>query len=290
MKFAPKLAALFISISVIIIVVMFTIVYFQVAKILENEIKTRIGNRAISTMDALDCYLYGRLNDTRINANDPIISSGNATAEEITERLISFRNTYKSYVSLSFFNLERVRIADTSGLNIGAQDRMTRYWEDVLAGQVSAASDVHIAKDLQVPIVYFASVVNNKEGKVIGVVVARISTNQLFEMVKISMGIQKGEEIDIINKNGLLIYSNHNRAGILKDNLSNWKSVERALQGKLFGSARHQHPDQGQKNLQVFCREQGYLDFKGNGWIIIACVSTRVIFNPVNKLLNMLIF
>jgi len=293
MKFAPKLTALFISIGAIVAAIMYTIAYFQVAKILEGEIRARMESRVIITMDALDRFLSRSLNDIKIIADDPVISSGNATAEQITERLIFFRNTYKWYGSLSFFNLERIRIADTAGMKIGEQNRMTRYWEDILAGQVSVASDVHISEDFKVPVVYFASTVKNKEGKVVGVVVTRILQSRLFEMVKGSMGSQEEEEeeeIDIVNKDGLLIYSNHNREGILKDNLFDWESAKKAHQGKIFGSGKqHRHPGEKEKTLYVFCRERGYLDFKGNGWIIISHVPTRVIFGQVDKLLKILI-
>jgi signal transduction histidine kinase/HAMP domain-containing protein len=294
MKFAPKLTALFISISAIIVAVMLTIAYFQVAKILESEIRVRMENRVFFTMDALDRFLSERLSDIKMIADDPVISSENATAEQIIERLIFFRNAYKCYASLSFFNLERIRIADTAGIHIGQQHQMTRYWEDVLAGQVSAASDVRIQEELQMPIVYFASAVNNKEGRAIGVVVARIPTSRLFEMIKGSAGIQEEEEeeeeeIDIINKDGLLIYSNHNRGGILKENLPEWESVKIAQREKIFGSAKHRHPDEKEVMLHAFCRERGCLDFKGNDWTIISHVPTRAILGPVNKLLKILI-
>jgi len=291
MKFAPKLTALFISISAIFAAIVFTIAYSQVEKILEGGVGARMENRVFFIMDALDRFLYERLSDIKMIADDSVISSENATAEEITERLIFFRNAYKRYASLSFFNLDRIRIADTAGLNIGEQNLMTRYWEDVLSGKVSAASDVHIAEDLKGPVVYFASAVTNKEGKAIGVVVARIPTSRLFEMVKGSARIQEEEkeEIDLINKDGLLIYSNHNRACVLKDNLPEWESIKKAHQGKIFGRAKHRHPDEKETVLYVFCREQGYLDFKGNDWTILFHVPTRVIFSPVNKLLKMLI-
>lgn len=119
MKFAPKLTALFISINIIISAVILAVAYFQEAKMLESEIRARMENRVFFTMDALDRFLYERLGDIKMIAGDSVISSGNTTAEEITERLIYFRNTYKCYASLSFFNLERIRIADTAGLQIG---------------------------------------------------------------------------------------------------------------------------------------------------------------------------
>src|SRR3989338_5792703 len=288
MKFAHKLTVLFISISVIVITIMLAIAYFQVGKILESEIRRRMESRVIFTMDALGRFLSRSLNDIKIIAGDPVISSGNATAEQITERLIFFRNTYKQYGSLSFFNLERIRIADTAGLHIGKQHQMVPYWEDVLSGKMSAARDVRIAEELQVPIVYFASVVNNKEGRATGVVVARLPASHLFEMAKGNVGIQE-EEMNIINKDGLLIYSNHNREGILKEHLPEWESIKMAQREKIFGSGKSKRPDEKEMHFIAFCRERGYLDFKGNGWIIVSHVPTRVVYGPINKLFKILV-
>ncbi len=45
----------------------------------------------------------------------------------------------------------------------------------------------------------------------------------------------------------------------------------------------HQHPGQ-EESVAVFCRETGYLDFKGNGWILVIHVPTRIVFAPVVEL------
>ncbi len=101
MKFTSKLTVLFVSIGIIVGSIMFALIYFQTTRILENEINKRMENRVIFTMDALDRFLSRSLNDIKIIAGDPVISSGNTAAEQIAERLIFFRNTYKWYVSLS---------------------------------------------------------------------------------------------------------------------------------------------------------------------------------------------
>ncbi|MFH1441508.1 MAG: ATP-binding protein [Candidatus Omnitrophota bacterium] len=288
MKFAPKLTVVFISIGIIVAAIMFTIVYFQVADILENEVRARIEDRVFFVMNAIDSFLYEKLNDVKVICHDPVISSESASAEQITERLIYFRNVYKCFVSFSFLNLEHIRIADTTGLHIGEQYQMERYLKDVLSGEVITASDVSLSKDFKVPMIYLVSLVNNKQGKAIGIIVARIPLTLLFEIIKGGGKIQEGERIDLVNKDSILLYSNYNYKGILKDNLSEWESIKRAHHGEIKGSAKHQHPGE-EKMLYVFSSEQGYLDFKGNGWTIIYHVPTRDIFKLDNKLLRILI-
>ena len=287
MKFAPKLSALLISLSTIIVAVILTIVYLQSERILQREISKNLESQAIICMSALDRFLYKSFNDIQIIAGGHVLTSGKSSAEEITERLIFYRNTYKWYASISFFDMNRIRIADTSGLDIGKQHQITRYWEDVYAGHVSAASDVRISEDFKVPIVYFASQVKNTEGKAIGVVVARMLKSRLFEILKLSDADQ-GKSIYIINKDGLLIYSNHINTGAQIATLSEWELIKAHIKDKISGSLILKSPTK-EDGLYAYCKESGYLDFKGNGWTIILLENSKTAFASIYNLLNITI-
>ena len=87
----------------------------------------------------------------------------------MTERLIVYRNIYKTYVSLSFLDLDRIRIADTAGLDLGKQVEKQQYWDDVMQGKLSLASTIGIAGSLNLPVIFFASPVKDKDKQLIGV-------------------------------------------------------------------------------------------------------------------------
>jgi len=288
MRFTTRLTAGFIGISVIILVFVLTAVYFLVTKSMENEIMARMQSRAIFTMDMLDRFLYERAGDLEVISQDPVINSPNSTAQEITKKLIFFRNTCKFYISLSFFNLDRVRIADTAGLEIGKQHPLTYYWKDVLAEKVSIAKSVYTPEELKVAVTDIASLVTDKEGKAIGVVVARISANRLFELVKSKTGVT-GEKADLVDQNGLLLYSNRNHAGVQENKLPEWERIKKDQQKNIFGRVRYMDPVKKTRETYVFCREQGYLNFKGNGWTVIFYMPGREVFGPIAKLLKILI-
>ena len=88
--------------------------------------------------------------------------------------------------------------------------------------------DIRLAEALEMPIIYFASPVKDRNGETFGVVVARIPITKLYEITKGGVGSYEHEElveIDLIDKTGLLLYSSHNKEGILKDNLSDWDKL-----------------------------------------------------------------
>jgi len=290
MKFAIKLSAL---LSAIIIVFGLTITFFIYQSNLnilkENEIH-HLQDIVSNTLDKVDRNFFERYSDIKELADDRVISSRNSTDKEITERLIDFRNTYKTYASLSFFDLNRVRIADTSGIGIGKQNELELYFEEALQGKISAASDVKMSSTLNQPIIYFASPVKDEKGEIFGVVVARVPITKLYEITKEAAGIREKEEfmIDLVDKDGLLLYSNYNRKGILKDNLTEWESFQRSRAGEKTGNDVHTDPGE-EEMIYAFAREQGYLDFKGNGWTLIIHVPTRVAFLPAVELRNVTI-
>ena len=130
MRFSTKVTISLLAIISITGMSLSFIVYRANIDTLEKRIIDRIGEQASNTMEMIDRNLYERYSDIRIIASDPIIRSRDATPRQITKRLIEFRNTYKMYVSLSFFDLNRVRIADTSGADVGEQHPLVNYWKN----------------------------------------------------------------------------------------------------------------------------------------------------------------
>lgn len=109
MKFSTKLTLIFSLIILTIGAVISYSVYSSNVKTLEAHIKDRLTNQAFHTMDKIDRMLFDRSADIKTLASDPVIVSRNATPKQITERLMAYKNIHKSYNSLSFFDLNRIR-------------------------------------------------------------------------------------------------------------------------------------------------------------------------------------
>ena len=222
MRFAVKLIVL---ILFIILSIIFAISYFthtSNTKILESEIIRNLENDTYTTTDIIDRVLFERYSDIKVMVSGAIIGSRSSTPRQITERMIQYRNQYKSYVSLSFFDLNGVRIADTEGLSIGKKLNPAKYWEEVMKNGISAASDISIDDELKIPVIYFASQVNDKDGIPFGVIVARMPVTKLYEITEksnLNENDRLKPSIDLISEDGLLIYSNYNKKGVLKENL-----------------------------------------------------------------------
>lgn len=293
-SFKIKLTLLMLGITLVLGISISYIAYISNVKTLEMQITKGLEDTAWKTMDAIDMVLYERSLDIRLIANDPIISSRNSNSKIITERLIEYRNLYKIYISLSFFDVNLIRMADTSMMHLGKENKASQWSEDVLGkGAVSAASDIRFVEELNAVIIYFASPVKDKDGNVFGVVVARMPIGKLYDVISKAVGMHgEDTEIDLIDRDSLLLYSNYNRKGILKERLAMWEDIKKNMVHKMVRNIRGYfdiHKGIKEENIYVFSNEEGYQDFKGNGWTLIMHIPTAKAFAPAIELRNRVI-
>lgn len=286
MKFVLRVAFSIIALGLFVAFLVFYITWISNVQTLEGQAKEDMEDLAFHVMNKIDRFFFYRSADLRIIANDPVITSPTSSPQERTKRLCEYRDTYKAYISLSFFDVHKVRVADTSGLGIGREGSSYKYWNDVLQGKLILSADVGISDTLGVPVIFFASLVKDTDNVPIGVVIIRLSIDKLYEIVgafSTRAAVQEHIQVDLVDQQGLLLYSNHNREGILKENLENWEATKRSFAGEKQGSVKN-HIHHGQEFISVFCTQKGYLDFPGNGWILILHIPTKIILEPIIEL------
>jgi len=289
MKFAVKLTVFFSAIMLIIGAITSYLDYSSNLKQLEGQIKDKSEERAFHTLDKIDRIFYERYVDIKALASDSVISSRSSTPRQITERLMEYQNRHKVYASLSFFDLNRIRIADTTGKGIGKQDPLEGYWKDISEGKDFIVT-VHKSISLNESVFYFISVVRDKDGTLLGVVVSRSRADNFYDIVKQAAGIRKLEEtieIDLLDKNGLILFSNYNPDGINKEISHDWEFIKDISAEKKIGSIRH--TCEGRDQFTTFANEQGYRDYKGNDWKLVLCLPTKSAFASTNALRNKMI-
>ncbi len=183
MKFAIKLVLL-LGIMLLAISAFFSYyVYVESRNALQEEITNRMEEHASSTMNKIDMMLFERYSNLQVLTNQPLMRARNTPPEVRNNILLSFRNFHKSYASLSFFDLDRVRIADTAGLQIGQQHQIIGYWEDVLQGKISTASDIRVAEEFNIPLIYFAAPVKDEKEETYGAAVARVPLSKVYDIL-----------------------------------------------------------------------------------------------------------
>lgn len=293
MKFSDKLTILFSSIILIIGAVISYLAYSSNIRTLETHIKDRLQNQAFNTMDKIDMMLFERLADIREIASNPVIRSGASAPREIKRELMVYKNAHKIYISMSFFNLNRIRIADTAEEDIGKQHSLTEYWTEITQGRDVVTSISQSESDKKF-IIHFASVVRGMNGTPRGIVVSRLPLEILDDTTKQGIGIynfEKDLEEFLVDKNGLVLYTNIDKGSILKEIQHDWDFIKKLRsEGNKSYAAIHTSPgDKTREEILAFAKEQGYQDFSGNGWTLITDISTKVAFASAIELRNKMI-
>ncbi|HHT9113447.1 MAG: response regulator [Planctomycetes bacterium] len=284
MKFATKLTFIVTGIVLVVGFAASYFVYIANANVLKNQIISRYKEQSINTIDKLDRMLFARVADIKVLAKSPVFTHKCFTGKDITKQFIEFRNSYKTYLSLSFFDMNRISLADTYGLDIGKQQRLSPCWEEILKDK-DFAMCIYVDETLQVPIICFMHVVKNPEGRKIGVINAKMPINKLNDILGELNPDAHNQHIqfDLVNSDGLLVYSNYNRKGVLKDKLADLEVVNNYLAGKEYCFVSQYA---GEKSFYVVTPECGFLDFKGNNWVLIVRIPLKIALKPAVELRN----
>ena len=156
MKIGVKFNILLLSIVLGLSAFFVFYVYQTVENILIGHLYGQLQNDTFHIMDKLDRFLFERHADVQIIAQDPVLVANDTNAQRITQRLIEYRNTFGAYASITFYDKNRVSIADTSGIDIGKTHSFTNYWPDITVGHASHGGKVEVSEPLGTPVLHFA--------------------------------------------------------------------------------------------------------------------------------------
>ena len=271
--------------------------------ILEKEITGKLQNLAASHLDKLDRTLAERLDDVEVLSIDPVIASRKSTPAEMQKKIEKFLNRYPQYAAASFFDWNRIKIASAGQgvMDTGAQHPLNEYWPAVYEGK-NRIVDVSLSSSLKVPTIHLVNPVKDDQGVTFGVLVVRTPVAGLFEMVGGAEDIDSNTSkymVDILDKKGLVLYSNHNKSALLKETDGDFELIKSNLPpGKSMGSLAHQHEQnngtghqEGGRQILVFAKEQGYQKFKGNDWVLKIELPANHAFASINTLeMKMVVF
>lgn len=287
MKFTTKLTILFSLVVFVPGAVIYYSVYRLTARTLEASIKDSLENKAFHVLERIDKVLSERYSDIRVIAADPVIRSRQSPAAGVTERLLDFRNKYDGYFALSFFNLDRVRIADTTGTLIGQRHPLSEYWPDMAAGKETVMV-VSESETYGGNVIYFAAIVRDRQGIPFGVVVSILPMAELHEIIRQSVSMlspRKEIKVDLADRDGLLLYSSYNEAGTLKEAFPYWDLIQAEVKGGK-STIVFRHSQAGEDEIDVIARSQAFLEYLGNGWTLVAHVPERAALAPAIELRN----
>lgn len=258
----------------------------QTAKLFEKQIIMRMEDNAYHMIEKLDRDFAERFLHLRAFVQTPAFIAAASSPEQTTRHLEEYLRWHPEYPSGAFFTADRVAVADTAGPGGGEQEDPGGCWAEIAAGKDTAVC-VQRASPGGSPMIRLAVVV--KDGRATrGVAVLRLPLQVLEEHLRQdprSRGYAEHLHVDLLDREGVLLYSNFEREGILQQTSPDWAFLrERVSAGQVSGSLRYTNPAETTgEEILVYVREQGFGEFAGSGWTLVLFVPTSEVFAPVGE-------
>ena len=251
----------------------------QIIKEFEAQASFKINN--------IDRFIQQRRSDIQLAALNPILRSRTRfETEELNALLKDMTRINYLYTSYSFFDTNRVRIADSRGLDIGKQHSLSNYWKQVDFRRPNGNFylDFSVSESIGKAVVHCGSVVYDYRGKPIGFLVSRILVDRLYDVfIENLKGMESHRsQITLLDENGRFLYSSKDPVGNFKKPFSQFDYAQ-ILNGNKSASTELGN------ELYVIKRDNGYLNYKGKGWVLIFSVPLESALLPLTEAQNDLI-
>ncbi len=252
----------------------------KVEQTLKEEIVSSMTQQSKGISSDIGRFMFSRLNDIRMASKNPYFRNLNSNPEQLTQRLQELENLNDLYYSFSLFDMNRVRIADSKRISVGKQHSEDLYWTKLNAGQEMAV-DVSKSESVGRVVMHFAAKVTSfTDNSEIGVLVGRILVDELFKIVgeySLSSDTSRNLDINLIDSEGTVLYSNTDPSNILNSTYRNYDLVSSLNEpGVNFLET--------QDALYFISREMDYLSFTGNDWTLILSIPKERAFSPLAQI------
>lgn len=296
MKIAQKFLLIFAGIVFLVAISVLAFVYRSFSGTMESQIRGKLVAVSSYAMEKIDRLLYRRYENIQTLAADPVIRSRKSSKAQITRKLLQFKKHFKKYhpyTSISFFDLRGKRIAAVGGKTPGRLRPFSKFWPGIGAGKEFVLG-VSRSGSLNDTVFCFAHAVRDRKGTPLGVVVATLPVEALQMLTHRPLGlfnIGLTPDIDLVDKTGLILYSDHDRGGDLKDTLPNWNVISKAQSaGKANGSLIL--PDAREKDKEdivIYTGGKGHAGLGINKWTLVIALPKNAALSPVLRMRNALI-
>jgi len=278
------------------------LVYNSSSSALRTSINSSQTDQANQTIDKLDRFLYERTVDMQSLAGRqqiqdflalPPLARSPATAATLVKQLGDFKSTSGSWSEFTLVDTAGNQPLPSSLQNLqdilGKQPSVLKLYADAAGGQPGYTDALLVAKG-QEPVMLFMQPVHNElaAGRpIIGVLAGEVAWQANLDILRTF----RGTEATLISSKGLFLGDNQpsSEKNILSLDYSA-SQIFKTAQKTNSGAGVFPGLDDKQNSYVVaYAKEDGYLDYHGNQWILALETPKAVAFAPASHLAETLI-
>ncbi|HPP87011.1 MAG TPA: PAS domain S-box protein, partial [bacterium] len=249
------------------------------------------------TLYEIDSFIFERIADLK-NLADEFILKNQQDYKSIINVLENARNNFKSYLTISYYNADKIRIADANKIGIGQKNTNFQEWDKILAGEISTGKSVYYSNEFRQNIIEIGVPVKDTKNKIIGAIIGKIPLEKIHNIIKKNLEAYSDVcDAFLLTDDNIILYDSHNNENILKS-IKAPSNINAHIEHheKMFNtnpaflSTIDYCLFKNRKELVVFKTSSGYLDFSGNNWKFFLELDFDYITAPIIKLQEKLIF
>jgi len=286
-----KLATLIIISSIALVGVSLVtpsyIAYVSFANEFEETVTSDISILTANALDKVNRLMNARIIDIQFltsDSNKNLVGSQNSIKEKI-DYLRDYEKRSQMYTSMSIYDNDGIKIGDTRNLKIGEDESFEPFFTEAIQGKVYHDKIPVESKSLGTSIIHFSGPMYDENGNVDGVLVLRFSLSKINDILHEDAIYSKPMEVHLISNEGLIIYSSHPHKGILTE-VTDLTIMQNFMQSTDKSITFFETTDEGEEALFSVVKQQGFLQYKGDEWILIFDIPTAVLFAEQTQVQN----
>jgi signal transduction histidine kinase len=284
MRIRTSLLVLVISLTTASIIVTAFIATQNFTKTIKSAVLENLDTQSVGSMDKINRLMFERVADIHLLSIDKILGNSKLTLAEKMNYLRAVEEAYKTYGSISIYDMNGRKIGDTRNVLIGINESQMPFFEHAIRGEIYYDKIPVMSASLNQYILHFSAPIYDNKGNINGVVVTSYPLNKLNDV------LHGPFQTDLVSSNGLLIYSNYDKQSIMQKNVSDSKIFRLLKKSTATTTNSTIENRMGQDFVSVGLHQtKGYLDYKGSGWYLILGDEARDLFSEVQKDYNLLV-
>ena len=263
MKFTVKLSLFAIVITFTTIAATGILSYFSHIDTIEKQLHRDLQQTNSLATKTLNFMFKDIMQNLQMMACDPILISRESSFEEVQARIFQYCNIYDNYADFAYYREDDVLVTTPNSKIIVEQDWQQKF---------STHDILFELKNSEETFMEFSVALYTSE-KLLAIIKVRISMKEIYEKIREFEVYREQEKfyIDLVDDDGLLLYSNHNRKDILNQFFESRGTIEQQMVYK--------HDNY----LFIMGSEIYDLEMQGLNWKFVCRIPIKASYAPINK-------
>lgn len=279
-----KLTLLVTSLVIASSATLFLLTDGQVKEAVREEVLSNISNQSKQSVENIERFIFSRLNDVKMAAKNPYFSAPNISSEDLNARLKELEELSDLYNSFSYFDMNRIRIADSKSESIGLQHSNSSFWAKLSKDET--VMDIAISESSGQTVINFASKVYGRSSdEPTGVLLGTVRIDEIYRLMNdLSLGGNGARKLNInwVNSDGILLFSSVTPEGVLREKISKFNLISSANKPGV-------NIVETDDEFLFITKDSGYLNYEGSDWKLVLSINKNDALLPATNLQSNLI-